>query len=325
MENNYISKIDVIMPFHRLDKYFFEALNSLDQTIDVDLRIILVDDRPEDSLYFEPNSKFETLVLKTGGVGYAAAILRGCKEIKSEYVAFQDSDDLSAPGRIRMQLDDLLQNNSDLSFCNMVKVNKEGKKKLIQHLNLSLENNHSLPLLLGSFGANSTWVLKSTVIRDGFFIPEVQSLDWGTALSKFQTTKISFLDLNLYFYRSHKGQMTQNKAYQTSVENEIYNLWSSLNSCYELPALKINEFGAVCYSHSTAHWGKEVSSWAKAVLKVSEFSSPREKYKVEVVIGLRALQSFLNHKKLYLSTLELKCIGRFLLITTLKVIFRKLN
>jgi hypothetical protein len=119
--------------------------------------------------------------------------------------------------------------------------------------------------------------------------------------------------------------MTQSKAYQTSVESEIYNLWSSLNSCYDLPALKSNEFGAVCYSHSTAYWGEEVSSWARALLKIVEFSSPREKYKVEAVIGLRALQSFLNHKKLHLSFLEIKCIGRFLTVTTLKVIFRKLN
>ena len=320
-----LAKVDVVMPFHRIDNYFFEALKSLELSTDVILRIILVDDRPGNPVNFKSNSKFETIVIKTGGVGYARAILIGCKEIKSEYVAFHDSDDISVAHRISLQVADMVANQTDLSICKMTKVDKNGKKKLLQSFELSLKDNFTLPLLLGSFGANSTWVLKSKIVKDGFFIPEIQSLDWGTALSKFQTMKISYLDLNLYSYRSHNGQMTLTKDYQKSVETEIYPLWGALNSWYGLPILEENEFGACCYTYSTAYWSLEVSEWARALLKLIEFSSPREKSRVHLVFGLRILQSLVHHKRLYFSLFELKCVGRFLIATTRRVIFRNLD
>lgn len=306
-----IDSVDVIMPFHRVDRFFYEALECLEQTMGVDLRIILVDDRPTPKNEFILKSKFETVVVDTNGLGYAGAIARGCAEIKSEYVAFHDSDDLSSPKRIALQIENLTKNQADLSICGMIKIGTNGRPKKITSRELILKDDFTLPLLIGSHGANSTWVLNSKTVLSGLFYHQIESLDWGTALKKFKSLKISFLDSNLYYYRSHKDQMTRSIDYQKSIEEEIYPLWLDVNNNYHLPSVNSNQFGAICYPYSAAKWSKETSEWAKAFLDQIEVKHFTEKANFESIIGARILQNFRKHKRIYISKFEVKCILRF--------------
>lgn len=303
--------VDVIMPFHRIDKYLHEALNCLEQTVDVRLRIILVDDRPVSQEKFKINSKFESLVITTNGVGYAKAVLAGISEVDSDYVAFLDSDDLCAPERFRFQIDSLDEKESDLSICGISKITENGKNKKLNLPMLQINNHFSLPLLIGSYGANSSWVIKSDLIRNGFLLNGVDSLDWATALAKFDKIKISFLKSNLYFYRAHSKQMTLNKNYQNKLESEIYPLWKIVNAKYKLPELTIDQFGACCYRYSNSKWTKQNSIWATAYLELISEISSKEVKNFEWVIGARLVQNILSLKLKYISKLELKCISQF--------------
>ena len=42
-------RIDVILPFHRNDQFLQDAISSLNQSEEVDLRILLIDTRPQHS------------------------------------------------------------------------------------------------------------------------------------------------------------------------------------------------------------------------------------------------------------------------------------
>ncbi len=115
--------VDVLLPFHTLDRYFELALDSLAMSQNVNLRLILVDDTPVQN--FDPSnlisrySKIE-LVRTGGGQGYGVALREGSKFIESQAVALFNSDDLACAARFLNQLFAL--ENADGSITSMQRI-----------------------------------------------------------------------------------------------------------------------------------------------------------------------------------------------------------
>ena len=109
--------MDLVVPFHKVDEFFIECLNSIDSQKGLKLRVIFLDDRKTDeglpAKIKIPGSK----TIKTGGVGYPKAVRYGLQEVESEYAAFLDSDDTMDPNRLRKQLENLIHTGSSLNYC----------------------------------------------------------------------------------------------------------------------------------------------------------------------------------------------------------------
>jgi len=218
--------VDIVMPFHRNDRFLVEAVSSIMSSNGVRIRLILIDDRKDDSSDLTFNAdKFE--IVKSHGVGYSRALRLGLEMVKSEYFALLDSDDLSHKDRLARELDLMHRENLDIVACSMKKIGKSSVSKITQPLifrdiGILRESN-----LLGSINSNSTWMCKTDLLNEqNFLSSKFISLDWATTLQLNPKTKVGFIDSRLYSYRQHESQMTKNIQYKNQAFFEIYPLWA---------------------------------------------------------------------------------------------------
>ena len=106
MENHEGNLVSVIIPTYNRRKFILQAVKSiLAQGID-DIEVIVVDDGSTDgtsALFQPPPHRVRYIYQENAGV--SAARNRGVAESSGALIAFLDSDDLWAPGKLRAQLD----------------------------------------------------------------------------------------------------------------------------------------------------------------------------------------------------------------------------
>ncbi|MBR3741240.1 MAG: glycosyltransferase [Clostridia bacterium] len=114
--------VSVIIPtYNRVGRVKQAALSVLAQT-EGDLELIVVDDGSTDdtlsALAQIGDSRLR--VVSQDHVGACRARNRGVSLAQGKYVAFQDSDDLWQPEKLRLQLQCLRETGADVAFCQMM-------------------------------------------------------------------------------------------------------------------------------------------------------------------------------------------------------------
>ena len=121
--------LDVVLPFHRVDKYFESAILSLAQSKRVTFRTILIDDRVDKSknlVNLFNNLKSFVVIQTPGGIGYGKSLEYGSRLVEADVIALFNSDDLISPDRLARQYDQL--NNHEISIVNMARINEKGRR-----------------------------------------------------------------------------------------------------------------------------------------------------------------------------------------------------
>jgi len=235
--------LDVLLPFHRVDKYFKDAIDSLSNTQGVSFNVILIDDRLDKSV----NILKQIIALKNfiiveteGQQGYGLALKAGSAHIKSDSVALFNSDDLMHPLRFKKQLKEL--ENSDLNFTKMNRINSLNKQTISLAGEISSSNYDSIYLIFGSYGANATWCMKSTWWHENAFFDDQACLDWRIALNTFYKTNISFIPEYLYSYRKHNKQVTNERNISHSYMLPVFNAWNNYLATQNLASYSYETF-----------------------------------------------------------------------------------
>ena len=118
-------KVSVIIPFHNVESYIEQCLDSvLNQTLK-DIEVILIDDASDDNSTsiaekYEKNDK-RIKVLKLSerkGQGYARN--RAIEIAKGEYIGFVDSDDFIKPEMFEKLYQTAVKSNLDITMCQAV-------------------------------------------------------------------------------------------------------------------------------------------------------------------------------------------------------------
>jgi glycosyltransferase involved in cell wall biosynthesis len=238
-----VMDLDVLLPFHRVDKYFKDAIDSLSNTQGVSFNVILIDDRLDKSVnilkMFSPLKNF-IIVETEGQQGYGLALKAGTAHIKADSVALFNSDDLMHPLRFKKQLQKL--ENSDLNFTKMNRINSLSKQTISLAGEICSSNYDSIYLIFGSYGANATWCMKSTWWHENAFFDNKACLDWRIALNTFYKTNISFIQEYLYSYRKHDKQVTYEKNVSHSDMLPVLNAWNDFLATQNLPSYSFETF-----------------------------------------------------------------------------------
>lgn len=102
-----IPNVSVIIPFHRLDNYFYSAVDSALKNKGVNLDVVLVADVPMFPMVPLLESKYSLQhnlrIVKNNGKGIVSARNTGLHFARFEYVASLDSDDLAHENRFFLQ------------------------------------------------------------------------------------------------------------------------------------------------------------------------------------------------------------------------------
>jgi hypothetical protein len=235
--------LDVLLPFHRIDKYFEQAIDSLSATRGISFNTILIDDRLDKSqeVYSLVKSlKSFDIVRTDGGTGYSNALQQGTTYINEDCVALFNSDDLIDPSRFQRQIKELDIAELCISKMSRIKANNLNSTSISG----AIESKHYDPiyLLLGAYGADASWCMRTEWWHQNAFFDDQDFLDWRIALTSFRKTTISYIPEVLYFYRKHNDQFTKNRINNNKDIENTYILWNMLAKSYGLPDFSFGLF-----------------------------------------------------------------------------------
>lgn len=221
--------IDVILPFHRVDDLLLAAIRSLHNSRGVKVRIIAVNDTGIEINKEDLELLNADVLVANSDHGYVNALKCGVSASSSGYIAFQDSDDLSHPDRLRNALDLLNSGQFSLVTGKLIKfidkVEDESGFNLLGKVPTVKNQRHLW--MLGTHGADSSIVGDGELIRNTWEKHsrfDARFADFGWMLSLDQSVTIGHSDYSIYFYRMHANQISRRQNISSGWE-EIFFVW----------------------------------------------------------------------------------------------------
>lgn len=111
--------LSVVIGVYNAAPYLHESLKSVLAQTDVDLELVAIDDGSNDGtpeILADVSSRDKRIrIVRQQNHGLTRALIRGCQLARGEYIARQDADDYSLPGRFRCQLQ-LLQARAEATL-----------------------------------------------------------------------------------------------------------------------------------------------------------------------------------------------------------------
>lgn len=238
-----VKEIDVLLPFHEENSEFYAAIDSVNRSEKVKIRLILIDDRKNPMPLI--NRPANSTVVNSFGIGYAGALNTAREYIHSPFTAIMNSDDLVHPKRLIVQIQKLIDQNSQLCACGIQKFkNKRFLASRFGKLNLT-GNLDRRVLLLGAYGVDATWCGQSDWWVKNLNFLDRQMSDWATGIATSKKIDIFFYSEPLYFYRQHSNQTTANSTFSAGGLEGIMDDWLSLAAESHMPDLSKREMAWV--------------------------------------------------------------------------------
>jgi hypothetical protein len=260
--------LDVLLPFHRHDKYLEEAVTSINSSKSISFRLIAIDDRPDQSKSLSrlfATVKNLTYLSTEGGQGYGRALEVGSSALNSSHTALFNSDDLLDPYRFKKQLEAL--SYSELNLTSIKRIDSRGRETASYAGSTRANRYNPLFLLFGAYGANATWCMHREWWQKNAFFDPLESLDWRIAMTSFQNTKLSYLSEPLYFYRKHPTQITANKNPDFDSITPVFEIWREFANTFPFLNNTRNVFNTVATPWILQKKGEysEISKWIDQV------------------------------------------------------------
>jgi glycosyltransferase involved in cell wall biosynthesis len=209
--------VSVVIPTYNRREYIEQSLDSvLNQTFS-GFEVIVVDDGSTDGTeeILQPYlSRIRYLRQKNSGAAVARNV--GVRNAEGAYIAFMDSDDLSAPGHLQI-LHDFLERNHHCAmvigngaylegrFHNRDTVIPRAKGKLLEEKGVTVKDlfDGRIIRLQGTMTRKS--VLEEVGLLDEWFR---LSYDLDLSLRVIKNHPIGFTNEIVYFYRKHGGNIS---------------------------------------------------------------------------------------------------------------------
>jgi glycosyltransferase involved in cell wall biosynthesis len=236
--------VDIIIPFHRNDELLQQAINSAKSSIGINPRLVLVNDTGKTITWKELGLESTDLLLNSVEKGYVEALKTGVNATTAEFVAFLDSDDLTHPNRICIQITKMREDDVDYVSGRLCKFGKSIKKSKNRSPlgDIPECSDPRLVLLLGPHGADSTILAKGTSIRKFFSSHSTYPAaiaDYGWMLSVLSLGQtISHEPSAVYYYRSHGQQISR----RYSLGESWPLIWPQWNILRQFLAGKLENF-----------------------------------------------------------------------------------
>ena len=208
--------ISVIIPIYKVEPYLRKCVDSVLLQTYTNLEIILVDDGSPDNCgkicdeYAEKDSRVK--VIHKTNEGVASARNFGLNTATGEYIGFVDSDDWIEPNMYECLLNNILQNECDISMCEFF---VERKNINIWHIPTNKKIVEADEIIKLSFLNTNFYALWSKLYNRKIFAdiryPEniTNGEDFFVFFSIMDKSKnISFVKLPLYHYIFRESSIT---------------------------------------------------------------------------------------------------------------------
>ncbi|WP_035415859.1 glycosyltransferase family 2 protein [Ferrimonas kyonanensis] len=243
INNTEIDLVSIITPLYNSKKYLLDTYNSIRAQSYSNWEWLVTDDRSNDGsfeLICELAKKDPRIKVHRNEVNSGAAVSRNrCIEnSKGRYLAFLDSDDLWLPCKLKVQIDFMRQNNTELCYMDYGFIDEDGNKKdkvrttpdSVDYIQLLRENiigcltviydtkrlgKVFMPLIRKrqDYGL---WLQILKVIEKADRCPGVHSL-YRQRKNSVSSNKFEMVKYNFCLFREHQGMGTIRASYWVSI------------------------------------------------------------------------------------------------------------
>lgn len=275
-----MSRTAIIVPVYNVEKYLSKCIDSLLDQSDDDIEIVLINDGSTDSStqicreYAAWERNRITLIEKTNG-GQASARNLGLANTDSEYVAFVDADDFVHPDYIHLLRINLEAAQSDMSCCNMTRVD-DSYKELSKNFCYNNRDRGAVQIqprhLFEVYSGPCAKLFRRKLLSELNF-PDIKYEDLATMPAiTMKANRISFVAGHLYYYLIRPDSTIRKTAQSEdaikaieflrntlSKNGQIYELKNELEYLYIKHALicrAIQEWPSIEYMKLASSYGK---------------------------------------------------------------------
>ena len=205
----YSPEISVVMSVYNGSRYLRESVESILYQEGVDFEFIIVNDGSTDAtgeILSEYASRYDRIrIIEQENSGLTRALIRACKEAKGKYIARQDADDISMPGRL-LQLQELIESDNNILFVSSWGQNIGPNGELLGTIERPSNPEKATRLVLdektGPPGHGSVMFSRDAYeLVGGYRHVFYYAQDWDLWLRFAQRGKVSYVPEVLYKYR----------------------------------------------------------------------------------------------------------------------------
>ena len=214
------SLISVIVPIYNVEKYLQKCVDSIINQTYKSLEIILVDDGSLDNCpkmcddYAKKDSRIKVVHKENGGLSDARNV--GMEVVTGEYVSFIDSDDYISLDFYETLLQTMIDNDSDIVECSVVKF-YENEKFDEYSDDLKVTNYETVDALDGLISENPfkqhVWnkLYKSSVALDILYaVGKLNEDEFWTYQVFGIAKKVTRINKTMYYYFQRNGSIMGN-------------------------------------------------------------------------------------------------------------------
>jgi glycosyltransferase involved in cell wall biosynthesis len=232
------SLVTVLMPVYNGQAYLKEAIDSILSQTYKNFEFLIINDGSTDDSVKIINSyqdKRIRLINLSYNQGIIAALNRGLEESKGEYIARMDSDDISLPNRLDLQVS-FMEKNKNIGISG-------GAIKAFGATNAYWKrpkcHEEIMALMLFETGLfHPTVIMRSSIIKSNnlFYNKEfIHAEDYDFWINCSKHTRLANISQTLIYYRVHSGSiMRKYKEVNSTTVNKIR--WLELTQLGLLPS-----------------------------------------------------------------------------------------
>ena len=208
--------ISIILPVYNCEKFIKESISSILLQTHKNFELLIINDGSTDSTEAIASSfKDKRIIIhNTDHSGLINALNFGINKAKGDFIARMDADDISHPNRLRLQLENIINNNSDICGCSFFTIDEKSYLKRAYKIPFNLDDIKikiifNVPFCHGSILAKKNIFLKFKYGSDQNNIVEDYNL-WIRMIEN----DIIFTNCNqkLYFLRQHSKSLSKSKG-----------------------------------------------------------------------------------------------------------------
>jgi glycosyltransferase involved in cell wall biosynthesis len=219
-----MSAVSVVLPLNRIDSFTLPSIQSVLESKNVDLELIVVSDRLPASDFLNLRKKVNdprSVFITSEGTGIVAALNTGISVARFDFIARMDGDDLCHPERLARQLGHLKRHKRVVAVgSNTTLVCRHGTSLGSSRFPRRVA---SLPLLkpFTSPVAHPAAMIRASVFRKGVSYRELfkgfQSEDFDLWYQLLDIGEINNLRGRYLQYRQHSNQVSTTKAKEVAL------------------------------------------------------------------------------------------------------------
>ncbi|MBY0023496.1 glycosyltransferase involved in cell wall biosynthesis [Paenibacillus jamilae] len=217
-------RASVILPVYNNAAFVLEAIHSILAQTYTDFELIVIDDGSTDGSTFLISQILDPRVIKifhNTNRGLIASLNEGLKKANGEYIVRMDSDDISTPDRLAVQIA-FMDQNPLIDVCGAAFTSSNGGSIKV---NPASHDEIKTWLLFHCCICHPAIIMRNSMIRrlgiqyDSNY-PHAEDYELWNRLA-FQV-QMANLPINVLYYRQHNGQVSnQHKAIQDATARRI--------------------------------------------------------------------------------------------------------